>query len=502
MNDKKNKRVVKEFVTEHSHNLINAKHTQFLHSHRTVKKSDMSIVMDHMVDQAGGYASVGHMIKDLHNIIDAKRKTLFTNSDSKSDTDVFYDYQLNEDDTLGSLFWTDSMPCNDYRRQLFIFVGVNHHNKTTTYSWILKTFLSAMHGKYPTSVVTNGDKTMLKEIKAEISGSVHRLCSWHLQRNAQANLGDTVRAAWKCMVTKMYAKRKQWAEKFLKDLFFGGIHSTQRSESINAYLNRFLNCRLKLYEYMRQIDRAMERLRHTEMKDDFENLNEHHILVTHLELLEKHATELYTRGIFQLVHDKIEEKAKLSICKFVDGVESQTYTFRKFDGGNKTWNVSYNPMLSMLQCSCKLFEAAGIPYRHTLGVMKAQNMRRIPRTLLMTRWIINAKKVTDEFMYDYRLGSLSARCSKMCYFASLTTDGHQKAKLAIDYLYRNAVTNTIFKYRNGRISKPHNCRRCRQLGHTVKTCQVDIQKGASAVGSNEGKQTSELNPLWVFQQIH
>ncbi|KAH7554331.1 hypothetical protein JRO89_XS12G0166000 [Xanthoceras sorbifolium] len=328
-------------------------------------------VMDHMVDQAGGYASVGHMIKDLHNIIDAKRKTLFTNSD------------------------VDAI-----------------------ISWILKTFLSAMHGKYPTSVVTNGDKTMLKEIKAEISGS-----NTSLRLNCMRRLTSSG-----CM--EMYGD---------KDV-----------------------CKtLKLYEYMRQIDRAMERLRHTEMKDDFENLNEHHILVTHLELLEKHATELYTRGIFQLVHDKIEEKAKLSICKFVDGVESQTYTFRKFDGGNKTWNVSYNPMLSMLQCSCKLFEAAGIPYRHTLGVMKAQNMRRIPRTLLMTRWIINAKKdfnnkqgiqlVTDEFMYDYRLGSLSARCSKMCYFASLTTDGHQKAKLAIDYLYRNAVTNTIFKYRNGRI---------------------------------------------------
>ncbi|KAL5745591.1 hypothetical protein ACOSP7_026737 [Xanthoceras sorbifolium] len=143
--------VVKEFVTEHSHNLTSGKHMRFLHSHRNVT--------DHMVDQPGSYASVGHTKRtcDTELILSAEQYGM-----------------------LGNLFWADSMSCNDYRkfgdvmsfdstyktnaylRLLVIFVGVNHHNNTTVFgfrqlvdetvemsSCILKTFLLAMLGFIP-----------------------------------------------------------------------------------------------------------------------------------------------------------------------------------------------------------------------------------------------------------------------------------------------------------------------------------------------------------------
>ncbi|KAL5776933.1 hypothetical protein ACOSP7_009859 [Xanthoceras sorbifolium] len=84
------------------------------------------------------------------------------------------------------------------------------------------------------------------------------------------------------------------------------------------------------------IDRAIARLCHTEMKDGFKTLNEHSIIVTHLALYEKHAAELYIWGIFHLVHEEIKEEATLSICNFVENVESQAFTFKKWHGGNKT----------------------------------------------------------------------------------------------------------------------------------------------------------------------
>ncbi|KAL5833290.1 hypothetical protein ACOSQ3_016964 [Xanthoceras sorbifolium] len=39
-----------------------------------------------------------------------------------------------------------------------------------------------------------------------------------------------------------------------------------------------------------------------------------------------------------------------------------------------------------------------------------------------------------------------------------------------------------------------NCGRYRQPGHIAKTCQANIQKGASVIGSNEGGQTSGTTP--------
>ncbi|KAK2649032.1 hypothetical protein Ddye_016521 [Dipteronia dyeriana] len=49
--------------------------------------------------------------------------------------------------------------------------------------------------------------------------------------------------------------------------------------------------RLKLYEFMSHIDRAMSRLQNNELKDDFDSINEHPVLVTHLVQLEKHAAK-------------------------------------------------------------------------------------------------------------------------------------------------------------------------------------------------------------------
>ncbi|KAH7557248.1 hypothetical protein JRO89_XS11G0085400 [Xanthoceras sorbifolium] len=184
-----------------------------------------SQVMDHLVDQAGGYASVDHTKKDLQNRTDAEHRTLLANSDA--DAIIVYE-------------------------------------KVKAYSWILKMFLLAMHGKYPISVVIDGNKTVQFENK------------WH----STLDIFGLHENEW---VKKMYAKHKQ----------------------------------LKLYKFMRQVNRSMTRLHHNEMKDDFKHLNEHPILVTHLVQLEKHATEVYARGIFQLVRDEIKEEAKLSICALV-----------------------------------------------------------------------------------------------------------------------------------------------------------------------------------------
>ncbi|KAL5834678.1 hypothetical protein ACOSQ4_014175 [Xanthoceras sorbifolium] len=413
-------RGVKEFFIEHSYNLTSSKHTWFLCSHRNVKESDMSIL--HSLKAVGVKPSqvmdqMVHTKKDLQNRIDAKCRTMLTDSDadviigymtakSETDTEFFYKYDVNEDGALGNLFWVDYMSYNDYRnfshvlcfdstyktnayrRPLVIFVGVNHHNKTIvfgfrlsvnetveTYSWILKTFLLAMHENYPILVVTNGDKAMRKAIKPEMSGSIHRLCSWHLKRNVQTNFRDSgfTRSFTHCMnqwhssvdmfglhenewVKKMYSKRKQWVETFLSDTFFGAMRSTQRSENINAYLNRFLH-----YQW---------RDCNNKMKDDFEKLNEHPILVTHLLQLEKHASEVYTRGIFQLVSDEIKAEMKLNIYNCVDD-DSQTYTFKKFGR------------------ECYLYTTAAIPCSHSFSVMKALNMHHIPDTLLMSRWTMN-----------------------------------------------------------------------------------------------------------------
>ncbi|TXG57213.1 hypothetical protein EZV62_018526 [Acer yangbiense] len=488
--------VVTEFVTEHSHMLSPGNHRQFLRSHRNVKDSDLaqvqslrsvgmktSQVMDQLVDQAGSYAAVGHTVKDLQNRLDTIRRSASHNSDADSlisymtaksemDQRFFFRYIILEDGSMGNLFWSDSMSrcdyiyfgdvisfdstyrTNCYNRPLVIFVGVNNHTKTIifgfgllvdetveTYTWILQTFLEVMHGKCPISVVTDGDRAM-------------------------AECPDE--------------------------------RSTQRSESINSFLNRFMNRRLKLYEFMSHIDRAMSRLRNNEMKDDFDTINEHQVLVTHLLQLEKHDAEVYTHNTFARVRDEIKSEAKLSIVNCVNDMDSVMYTFKKFAVGDKTWNVS---------------------------VMKAMNQHHIPETLIMQRWTKNVKDVseldssstvtTTDIIQLARYRALSSKCSKMSYFASMSNEGYKEANAAIDNIARKdnvhqsktessvqvkdpvaVAAKGSSKQKTKSSGKAHKCGNCGQPGHKKKTCHAHVKNDISAMASNGAATTrSTLQPI-------
>ncbi|KAK2649368.1 hypothetical protein Ddye_016857 [Dipteronia dyeriana] len=264
---------------------------------------------------------------------------------------LFFRYIILKDSSTGNLFWFDAMSRCDYRYFRDV-ISFDSTYRTNAYNRPL-----------------------------------------HLEQNVQTNVGDTwfTKAFTHCMFTYMseiefgtqwlkaiktfglqnkewvnslYGKRTLWAETFLRKTFFSGLRSTQRSKSINSFLNRFLYNRLKLYKFMSHIDRAMLRLRNNEMKDDFDIINEHPVLVTHLLQLEKHDAEVFARNIFQWVRDKIKLEAKLSIVNCVDDMESVVYTFKKFGGGDKAWNVS---------------------------VMKATNQQHIHETLIMQWWTMIAK---------------------------------------------------------------------------------------------------------------
>ncbi|KAK2647434.1 hypothetical protein Ddye_014923 [Dipteronia dyeriana] len=219
-------------------------------------------VMDHFVDQAGSFSFVGHTKKDLQNRLDAVRRNELQSSNADCvisylavktviDPEFFFEYTLDEDDRFDNLFWADSTSrfdygyfedvlafdatykTNMYRRPLVMLVGVNHHKSTTifgfgllgdeiveTYTWLLRTFLVAMHGEMPQSVVTDDDKSMHKAIKTVIPNSIRRFCCWHLERNVQTNVqdGNFTRSFFSSMLTYMTVEdfELKWKNMVLK----------------------------------------------------------------------------------------------------------------------------------------------------------------------------------------------------------------------------------------------------------------------------------------------
>ena len=78
---------------------------------------------------------------------------------------------------------------NTYKMPFVPFTGVNHHYQSVmfgcallvneiveSYTWLLKTWLSAMLGNPPSTIITNDDKAMAKAIANVLHNATHRLC--------------------------------------------------------------------------------------------------------------------------------------------------------------------------------------------------------------------------------------------------------------------------------------------------------------------------------------
>ena len=159
--------------------------------------------------------------------------------------------------------------------------------------------------------------------------------SWHLQQNAFTNMHikDFTSIFARCMfmpgnpkefekawhemveklglngnrwVTEIYAKHKRWAKTYLCGNFFGGMRSTQRCESMNAYQNRFLKVRLRLYEFVQQFDKEIMRIRQNEANADFESNNSSLVLSTKLVILENNVTTVYMKESFLKFHEEMK----------------------------------------------------------------------------------------------------------------------------------------------------------------------------------------------------
>lgn len=71
------------------------------------------------------------------------------------------------------------------------------------------------------------------------------------------------------------------------------MRSTQRSESMNAFLNHYVSVRLRLISFVKQMDKLMDRQREAEGKDDFDSNDGRPVLRTHMKAYEEQIGDIY-----------------------------------------------------------------------------------------------------------------------------------------------------------------------------------------------------------------
>ncbi|KAH9791182.1 protein FAR1-RELATED SEQUENCE 5 [Citrus sinensis] len=436
--------VCTHFNGKHNHTLTPPQQVHYIRSHRRITEPDLaaasslnkvgvrpSQIHEYMVDRCGGYREVGYLRRDVQNRLDDHKRR-----------------QLKESDAETCLSYLEGKKSADHA------------------------FYYDFTGKQPKTVITDGDKAMRNAISKKFPHSHHRLCCWHLGRNAQANVNkeftsdfrrcmlraytkDRFEQKWKEMVErhnvethewvlKMYREKTMWAEAYLRGEFFGGMRSTQRSEGLNAYLNHYVSIKLRLIAFVKQMDRLIDRQREVEGKDDFDSTDGRPVLMTHMKLFESAAADVYTRPIFRLVMDQILQEG-MHIAVQVSCEENyKSFTVKKWKVSDEEWRVNIQGKWDNVSCDCLMIETLGIPCSHMFAVMKVENVDSIPHSMILARWTKKAKlglssevqcTLRQHYMsVDARMGSLHAACRTLQKVAAKSCEAYELAIAGIHKL--------------------------------------------------------------------
>ena len=245
---------------------------------------------------------------------------------------------------------------NQYDQPFAPFIRVNHHKQTTifgaallydetieSFKWLFKTFLSAMSGKQPKTILVDQSVAMAKAIAEVFVESNHRLCVWHIYQNATKNLShvfhsskhfaanlstcmfdyedeDEWLVAWNNMLEKynltnnkwlcgIFDLNKKWAMVYGRHMFTADMKSTQRSESINNVLKRYLKSKYNFLPFLEHYFRVLADRRCQELQAEFKIRQTTPVLQLNVEML-RHAVKLYTPKMFKMFEDEYMKMGK------------------------------------------------------------------------------------------------------------------------------------------------------------------------------------------------
>ncbi|XP_056695721.1 protein FAR1-RELATED SEQUENCE 5-like [Spinacia oleracea] len=253
----------------------------------------------------------------------------------------------------------------------------------------------------------------------------HRLCLWHLSKNANNRFGllksdknfknafykclsgcitpNDFEETWKSMINtfklekddwfnRLYGLKEKWCTTLSKDFLFAGILSSQRSESTNHVVGFKANKSTTLTEFYSIFQATINRWRKTEEKDDFDCTRGIPTSELSVSAILKHAANVYTITLFR----EFEEEFKLSVgssAKFKGSV-GRTVFFEVWIEGitGSRKEVQFKMEDSTVTCTCKNFEESGWLCFHCLRILHLHSINTILDRYITTKWTRYAKK--------------------------------------------------------------------------------------------------------------
>ncbi|XP_022897659.1 protein FAR-RED IMPAIRED RESPONSE 1-like [Olea europaea var. sylvestris] len=188
----------------------------------------------------------------------------------------------------------------------------------------------------------------------------------------------------------LYENRERWVPCFLKTIFWAGMSTTQRSESMNAFFDGYVHSKTSLKPFVEQYERALRNKVEKEFQADFKSFSQMVPCATQFEMEEQYRS-VYTISKLREVQEEFTGKVYCDVASTTEGSSYTTYNVREciiYEGGRrrKTFAVSFQRDKCDIVCSCRLFEFRGILCRHAITVLNCNDVTYIPDRYILRRW--------------------------------------------------------------------------------------------------------------------
>ncbi|XP_027362561.1 protein FAR-RED ELONGATED HYPOCOTYL 3-like [Abrus precatorius] len=272
---------------------------------------------------------------------------------------------------------------NKYDMPFAAFVGVNHHGQ-------------CICGKAPNGIVTDQCKAMQNAIAIVLPNTRHRCLTkddfeekWY----SLLKKFDVEQNQWLC---RLFKDQHKWVPIYLKQDFWVGLSTTQRSKSVHAFCDGYLNSKTSLQQFMKQYDNALRSKVEKEVETDFRTMNIT-IQCGSNSLIERQFQVEYTNAKFAEVQAEFRGKMnRATAIKFEVRTIISYNMCEDFIFGNQMkeakFEVIFNRESKDISCQCLLFEFRGIMCKHSLSVLEIERVKQVPSKYILNRWSKNIKR--------------------------------------------------------------------------------------------------------------
>jgi zinc finger SWIM domain-containing protein 3 len=195
----------------------------------------------------------------------------------------------------------------------------------------------------------------------------------------------------------LFDERHRWVPVYVKETFWAGMSTTQRSESIDSYFDGYVNSKTTLKLFVEQYDNTLNDKIEKESMADFDSFNTTIACVSHFGF-EVQFQKAFTNAKF--VEFQVEVSSMMYCNTSFERLEDSNSIFSVTE--NKKVNekikdvvfkVSFNEKDFKLRCTCCLFEFKGILCRHILCVLKLIGKTdSVPPYYILPRWMKYVKR--------------------------------------------------------------------------------------------------------------